>query len=122
MPHLSARLRKLPSLFLLSHHREMTAPGTGHSTDPGRLGLAPHPLAHTKIFGSVVGLGGEQNPSSTRTRKALGSTGVKKEVRDRDSPPHIYKHRFSIAKALRTNSENSVKGRGASCPSHRAVT
>lgn len=34
---------------------------------------------------------------------------------DRD-PPYIHKHRFSIAKALRTNPENSVKA-GALRPS-----
>lgn len=34
----------------------------------------------------------------------------------RQGTPHIHKHRFSAGKALRTNPENSVKGRGVCIP------
>lgn len=79
--------------------------------DPGGQGLpppCPHPRPGTHTdFWQCRGTGEQQNPSSAQTRKALGSTGVEKEVRGR-APP-IHKHRFSTAKALRTNPENSVK-------------
>lgn len=92
----------------------MTAPETRYSTDPRRVGAGPPPTG-THGFLAVLWDWGTAKPSSTRTRKALGSTGVEKEVRDRD-PPHIHKHRFSIAKALRTNPENSVKEGGLCVP------
>lgn len=106
MPHLAARQGKLPHLFLLHHHREMTAPETGHGPGPRRLGAGPHPLAHTQIFGSVVGLGSSETPAPAEQGRHWGGRGK----RSCEAGTPTYTSKVSIAKALRTNPENSVKG------------
>lgn len=92
----------------------MTAPETRYSTDARRVGAGPPTHWHTRIFGSVVGLGN----SKTQLHQNKEGTGEYRgeEGGARQGPPHIHKHRFSIAKALRTNPENSVKEGGLCVP------
>lgn len=106
MPHLAARLGKLSCLFLLHHHREMTAPETGHGPGPRRLRADPHPLAHIQIFGSVVGLGA----AKPQLQQDKEGTGEDKAGRRCEAGTSTYTSKVSFAKALRANPENSVKG------------
>lgn len=57
-------------------------------------------------------LGSNRTPAPPEQGRHWGVQGWRR--RCETGTPHIHKHRFSIAKALRTNPENSAKEGGAS--------
>lgn len=90
----------------------MTAPEIGQGTDPRRLGPGPTHW-HTQIFGSVVGLGNSK-PQLRQNEEGTGECGGG-EGGARQGSPHTQAQVF-LAKAPRTNPENSVKGGSVSLP------
>lgn len=97
---------------------------TGHDTDhdegtcfcpapPGGSGL-PHPMAHTQIFGSVVGLGRSETPAPPEQGRHWGVQGRRRWETGSSLPAATHTQaQVFVAKALRTNPENSVKGGGS---------
>lgn len=76
-------------------------------------------MAHTQIFGSVVGLGRSETPAPPEQGRHWGVQGRRKRWETGSSLPaatHTATHtqaQVFVAKALRTNPENSVKGGGS---------
>ena len=116
MPHLAARLGKLPCLFLLHHHRETTAPETGHGPGPRRLGAGPSTHWHTHRFLAVLW---DWGAAKSQLQQNKEGTGEDKAGRRCEAGTPTYTSKISFAKALRANPENSVRAEGAPRPSHR---